>query len=365
MGKVVSCFAPYNQGGLGRYLADIVEEARSKHTLSMYFGKTVLAGDSLGKAVNPPSLNWLFRIPPIRFSLGMKDFLGGHRFDSIVASQISQDDCIHGFNGKSLATFLRAKQLGYRLLILESANSHVVNVKHCHARAIAECPGVEDGWLNSWQLKRTLVEYELADEIYVASHYAKDSFLRLGVPQFKLRYRTLHVANRYFDLPSLKPHDSPLFKILMIGRVDVPKGVHILRQAFSELQLPMARLHFVGGTSSRGMNQYMRRWIAEDERVSMAPGDPIEHLADADVVVHPTYDDGFALAPMEALFLGIPVIVTEDTGMKDYVVEGRNGYIIPTGNWQALHECLLKLKDVPLRGQFDKPVYVDNVTNES
>ena len=43
---------------------------------------------------------------------------------------------------------------------------------------------------------------------------------------------------------------------------------------------------------------------------------------------------------MEALACGVPVIVTEDTGMKEHVREGQNGYIVPTGDWQAIYERL-------------------------
>jgi glycosyltransferase involved in cell wall biosynthesis len=40
------------------------------------------------------------------------------------------------------------------------------------------------------------------------------------------------------------------------------------------------------------------------------------------VYVHPTYEDGFGYAPAEALACGAPIIVTEDTGMKELVRPG-------------------------------------------
>jgi hypothetical protein len=56
------------------------------------------------------------------------------------------------------------------------------------------------------------------------------------------------------------------------------------------------------------------------------------------------FEDGFAYAPMEALACKVPVIVTQDTGMKEYVQEGINGYVVPTGDWEAILERLEQLR---------------------
>ena len=85
-----------------------------------------------------------------------------------------------------------------------------------------------------------------------------------------------------------------------------------------------------------------------DERITVGPGDPLPLLQRADVFVHPTYQDGFWYAPMEALACGVPVIVTEDTGMKEYVDEGMNGFIVPTGSVNALCNALQRVRNQPL-----------------
>jgi len=85
-----------------------------------------------------------------------------------------------------------------------------------------------------------------------------------------------------------------------------------------------------------------------DERITVGPGDPLPLLQRADVFVHPTYEDGFGYAPMEALACGVPVIVTEDTGMKEHVQEGENGYVVPTGSVEATAEALMRIVKNPL-----------------
>ncbi|MEM8602008.1 MAG: glycosyltransferase, partial [Bacteroidota bacterium] len=87
---------------------------------------------------------------------------------------------------------------------------------------------------------------------------------------------------------------------------------------------------------------------AADPRIRLAPGDPLPHLHRADAHVHPTYEDGWAYAPAEALACGVPTVVTEDTGMAEIVREGENGYVVPTGSVEAIVDRLQKLHGSPL-----------------
>jgi glycosyltransferase involved in cell wall biosynthesis len=56
---------------------------------------------------------------------------------------------------------------------------------------------------------------------------------------------------------------------------------------------------------------------------------------------------------MEALACGVPVIVTEDTGMKEYVRNGENGFIVPSGSWQPIIERLEYLAHSPMAATYD------------
>jgi len=78
-------------------------------------------------------------------------------------------------------------------------------------------------------------------------------------------------------------------------------------------------------------------------------------------LVHPSFEDGLGLAPLEALACGVPVIVTEDTGMKEYVADGVNGYVLPTGNVEALVDQLRAIRLRPLNGAFAPGFTADRV----
>ena len=342
---IVSCPAPFGCGGLGRHLAELVAEVRSAGDPVRYYAPAVPAGDSDGETVAVGLLPWAFRFTPVRFSHGWKIFLGGWRFDYAVAGRLLRARTVTAFAGAAFCTFRRARRLGCGELHLESPTAHVWHARRRYDEAYRRHP-VEGDWLGPRLRARTLAEYDLADVIWVNSEYARQTFLAEGVPADKLRRRALTVDPRFRPPPFRAENLGP--QVLYVGSLTVSKGVPILVEAFARYSDPNARLTLVGGSGTRGMARWLLAALARDSRVRVAPGDPLSHLLTADVCIHPSYSDGFGYAPAEALACGVPVIVTEDTGMKELVREGVNGFVVPTGNVDAIHDCIEHLIDHPL-----------------
>jgi glycosyltransferase involved in cell wall biosynthesis len=340
MTMCLSCAAPYGAGGLGQHLAQVVEEARAAGQLLRYFAAAPKAGDSTGEPVARRWLGPVARFTPVRFSPAWKAYLGSAVFDRAVAGRLPAAHTFVGFAGMSLASFRRARRLGSTQLRLESPTAHVQQVRALHERAYADCP-VEGDWLGPRLLERTLEEYELADVIVVNSEYVRQSFLARGFPEAKLQRRHLSVDGRFALGPRRR---DGRFRVVYVGSLYTTKGIAVLLKAFHQLLDPMARLTLVGGSGSRGMRRYLERCLERDHRVRIEPGDPLPHLQAADVYVHPSYQDGFGLAPMEALACGVPVLVTEDTGMKEHVRPGENGFVVPTGDAQSLLRRLQEIR---------------------
>ena len=345
--RVLACNSPYGQGGIGQHFAQLVEESRADGLLGRYFAYSVKPGDENVGRVLAPS-RWdraLVEYTPLRWSPGWKNYTINERYDRQVAAALQGPlSRFMGFAGKSLHAFRRARELGANCLELIAPNSHVENVFRLHARAAADS-GLADSWLNRTQLRKTLREYEVADRIYVHSDYVRDSFLAAGIPPAKLRRTDLHVAPR-FRPPRHRPSDD-VFRVVYVGRLDATKGVPLLLDVFDRLDVPTKELTLVGGWATRGMRTFMAPWLRRPD-LRHAPGDPLPALHAADVFVHPSYEDGFGYAPTEALACGVPVVVTEDTGMKEHVREGRNGFVVPTGSADDLLDRLRTIAGRPL-----------------
>lgn len=343
--RVLSCNSAYGSGGIGQHFAQLVEESRQADVLEYYYSPSPKSADRKGIEVSVHTYG-LVRYTPLRFFPAWKNHILNELFDYHIASRLSEpSESFMGFAGKSLRSFRKAQRLGFSQLELIAPNSHVENVYRLHERASRET-GINDSWLNHAQVQKTISEYELADRIYTHSEYTAQSLIDHEVPSEKLSRTHLTVDPR-FRPPAHRPEDDT-FRIIYVGRVDATKGVPLLIEAFKQLPFSDAELRIVGGWSTRVMRTYMNSHTEDDERITVAPGDPLPALQEADVFVHPTYEDGFGYAPMEALACGTPVVVTEDTGMKEHVRDGQNGYVIPTGDVDALLKRLDMIRNQPL-----------------
>ncbi|BCM93398.1 putative glycosyltransferase EpsD [Abditibacteriota bacterium] len=347
--KVLACNAPYNDGGMGKFLAELVEQSRAEGTLECYFSSVKKPNDEAGREISLHNWRWLFRSPFLRHRHSWRDYLAADLFDRVVAHQLSRSQIFVGFSGRTYRSFRQARKLGYEQLVLESATSHVAHIRERHEVATRTHP-IESSWLGEAQYKKTLREYDEADVIVVTSEYSRQSFLNQGIPASKLKRRWQSVAPRFAPAPQREQSNG--FHIVYTGRLQVTKGLPILMEAFAAIKDHEARLTLIGGCATEEMEEYFRQKIASDPRIQIRPGDPLPYLHQADVLVHPTFEDGLGLGPLEALACGVPVIVTEDTGMKEFVREGVNGYILPTGDVAALVKQLEAIRINPLKGQF-------------
>ncbi len=332
---LVSCPAPLGVGGLGRHLQEIVAalDRREQPRVCICESSCVSAAPlPRSRARGPSRLLGLL----VRFSPAWRIWVASVRFDTNAARSLPAADNLIAFNGTALAQFRAARGARFQSISLVAANSHLRRVVRQHARAYRQYP-LERPWATR-VVRRNISEYAQADRIYVASRYAWESFVEEGVPESVLSLFPLTPDPRYE--PSPTPRTSTTFDIVYIGSLTVNKGVPLLMDAVRRLPYTDIRLVLVGGWKTRGMRRFVQRACARDSRISVAPGDPLPHLRTARLCVHPTYEDGFAYAPAEALACGVPVIVSEDTGMKDLIGSGRNGLIVPTGDLCALTETV-------------------------
>lgn len=348
---MVSCSAGYGSGGMGQHFAAVVEKFRSAGRLGQYYSPRPAPGDAgIGVIVSPGSEGSLFRFTPLRFSPGWKAHLGGVLFERRVIRLLPPRVAhLCAFNGQALRLFEACSRRGCGRFELVAATCHVSCVRQQHRRAAEQHP-IEPDWLNDAQHNRTLQEYARADLIYVGSEHARQSFLAEGVEAAKLE-RMFYPVDARFKPSSVAPHDGK-FRVIYCGSLCVTKGVAVLIEAFRQLAMPNAELLLFGGCATRRMRVWIDRQRALDPRIRMAAGDPLPGMQSADVCVHPSYQDGLGYSPLEALACGVPVIVSEDTGMKEYVRIGINGFVVPTGQWQPILERLEHLAKHPLRGTF-------------
>lgn len=133
-------------------------------------------------------------------------------------------------------------------------------------------------------------------------------------------------------------------KCLYVGNLIGLKGINYLIEAFMRPELKHVDLYLAGQGNLRAIYEPMStpniHWLGQLNRPELR-----KHLSDAWCLVHPTLADTGPTCIKEALCMGLPIITTTHAGCKQYIEEGRNGYIIPIKDSEAIKEAVLKLTE--------------------
>jgi glycosyltransferase involved in cell wall biosynthesis len=347
---VVSCPAALGAGGLGRHLQEIVDalDRRGQQSVCICASEDPAGAVPPRRNVRTRAISSLLSLPPLRLDAAQRTLARSVEFDADAAARLPAAEHLIAFNGLALEQIRAARAKGYSSASIVSATAHMSRVSEQYARAYRQHP-LEGSWAPRL-VKRTLLEYSTADRVYVSSEYVRQSFLAEGFAPEALALFPLSPHPRYG--PGAAQPSSSTFDVVYVGGLSVVKGVPLLVDAFRALEHSDMRLHLIGGWSSRGMRRFIERACAEDPRIRAEHGDPLPRLQAARLYVHPSYCDGFAYAPAEALACGVPVIVSEDTGMKELLQERPDsGRTVATGERGMLSEAI----DAAYRGELFGP----------
>lgn len=331
---VIACAAPYGIGGLGRHLQELDEYCRARDLQTRLFSASSI----------PRWASLTNRWTPLRFSPAWQAYAESIIFDRFVARNLGKAKTLIGFNGQCLHSMRRARAMKFDRIVMAAATPHVNHTSAQLRKAFAYAP-VEPMRFIRAQQRRYAAESIEADTILYATNYIRDSFVREGFAANKLQRFDLSPHPRFQPAPQRATNSS--LRAVYVGSLNMIKGIAVLLDAFALLPDADAQLTLVGGSGTRSMRRYLAERCARDPRVRVAPGDPLPWLQAADVCVHAAFQDGCAYAPMEALACGLPVIVTDETGMKEFVRDGENGFIVPAGDPAAMAHALGKVRALP------------------
>jgi glycosyltransferase involved in cell wall biosynthesis len=336
---VLTCGAGYGGHGLGATFAQLVEESRARGALDRFLCPSPPADDRAGVQIRPAIDVHHLRRTPLRLRPGAVGAAVDVAFDRAAARALPRGvESGTAFTGQARSTLARARDLGAVRLLIVATSNHAAWVRHQQRLARARDP-IERAWMTSLLERRMLAEYELADIVLVPSELTRQSFLVAGIPEAKLERIDLTVDPRFNR--DVERTRSDHFEILYVGALTVAKGVAVLLDAIEAMRGHDVRLTLCGGWRTRAMRKHLEHRTAADDRINVVVGDPLPHLRRADVFVHPSFDDSFGYAPMEALAAGVPVIVTDVTGMHEHVTDGVDGSVIGAGDKDAIVERLL------------------------
>jgi len=133
------------------------------------------------------------------------------------------------------------------------------------------------------------------------------------------------------------------------GRITGDKGINELVEAFSRLPGENSRLLLIGNLEEKGLGKSFFEKTARSSGITIHPfvNDIERYFSAMDVLVLPSYREGFGNIIIEAQAMGVPVIVTDIPGPLDAMEPDVTGLVVPAANTEALADAMRKLSIDP------------------
>ena len=206
------------------------------------------------------------------------------------------------------------------------------------------------------------------------------------------RAKTFHAKEiRYIhgigvDTSRLKPNDiqcdikkeigipEDAFLILSVGELLPRKNQQVIIRALGLLNDKDIHYILCGKGNQLTELQNLAKEIHVENQVHFLGyrKDVLNIYAQTDLLAFPSMREGLGIAGLEAMYCGLPLVTSNTSGPRDYMENGKTGYMFDPYDAKGFAEGIQKLlKDVELRkacGKYNKnaviPYYIENVKKE-
>lgn len=263
-------------------------------------------------------------------------------FGRHVASNLPDVDVFMGLSSTGLEAGKVAKKRGIKFICDRgSAHIRIQNqiLKDEHYRW-----GIKYKEIDPRIIEREESEYQIADCITVPSKFAQRTFTELSLKTKLVPYGVN--LDKFYPVASPR---SEAFDVLYVGNISLQKGIPYLLLAFEKLQTSKKTLTLVGSYTQPVLD-FMKS-LASNVNVTFKGSVEQSHLKElmsrAHVMVLPSVQEGFGMVQAQAMACGCPVIASTHTGAEDLYTDGKEGFIVPPRDVDALTEAMQKVADNP------------------
>lgn len=169
-----------------------------------------------------------------------------------------------------------------------------------------------------------------------------------------------------------------------VGRINADKGINELIHAFKQISAEQKEqyLMLVGmQDDANPISVENMAYAKENSHIiltgNVSPDMVYAHMTVFDVLVHPTYREGFGKVLQEAMGVGIPIITTDVPGPSEVVENGVSGVLCRVRDPEDLTEKMRLLHADPIlrdrfakaglaraEKYFDRPIMLENILQD-
>lgn len=189
-------------------------------------------------------------------------------------------------------------------------------------------------------------EIRACDSFIVLSWFMRDILVRQGVPAEKITLIPPAIAVPA-EAPSSSEADGRVPHILAIGQLIRGKGVDQLLSAMHEVRTPCV-LDIVGTGNDEAYLKQLAEPLGKTVVFHGYSPNPDDAFRGVRAVVLPwRWQEPFGLVGPEALAHGVPLVGFDVGAIREYLVDGQTGLLVPPGDTGALAKAVDRLLNDP------------------
>lgn len=310
----------YNpKGGLGRALSDMV------HAVDESGMQVVTAGpDEFPESTHTPLLSLTHR-------------MGGHILFSLLLPFVMQK----WIDRNAIRVLIIPTGPGGVFLLKKPVRCALISVSyHTYAQQARLVPGQQ--WKSLFRIleARTL---RMSDRIHCYSEDTRRD-LEQGYHLLNVRFLSqIFHADLWSPVQGAQKTEG---LCMCIARLEKRKGVECLLRAWTDVQkrLPHARLIIVGdGILAKSIDRRIST-MPSVRRIPFASQPKLISLVQtAEIVICPSYLEGFGLTALEAVMAGTLVVAHDTDGLKSMLPQKKGIVLVPVGDSARMTECIVHM----------------------
>ena len=247
-----------------------------------------------------------------------------------------------------IASTLAAKLLRRKIIWTDHADLKYIYMNH-------------KKWYKNPVGKLVYIASKLADEVTIESHSEKKLIEASLGKKLPGNYSVIYLG----VVDSYKPNSEKRDAVVLVStsRMVKAKGIKELIEAFKLIDNSDVILKICGDGPDANYFKSLARGVTNIEFLGHVDN-VIEVLQNSDVLIHPSYHEGFGLSLVEAEMCSLPIIACNVGSIPEIVKDGKNGVLVEPRNVKDLAEAMsLLVKNKKTRvdmGKAGRQIFLQN-----
>ncbi|MDQ3674969.1 MAG: glycosyltransferase family 4 protein, partial [Gemmatimonadota bacterium] len=200
-----------------------------------------------------------------------------------------------------------------------------------------------------WLAERPLGPLYRGVPFQAVSESTAGDLVARGIPRKSIRVIYNGVDSARLTPGPAERAEVPLF--VYLGRLKKYKRVDIVIRAFAQLGLPAARMEIAGTGDYRASLERLVESLGLIGRVKflgfVSEEEKLHLLRRAWACLLASPKEGWGISNLEAAACGTPVIAANSPGVRESVVDGKTGFLVPPDNPGQMTTAMKRLVETP------------------